>query len=114
MTGNSGYRFEYYLHLIKIPSHVDRESIYTSNLLVLNACMYVLSLAGQARLLYILATSSSRVASARSRSSKVLKVLVTRLSLQGKPPQFSGSCLGAYHCPESVVPVAWLRDGITV
>ena len=28
MTGTSGYRFEYDLHLIKIPSHLDRESIY--------------------------------------------------------------------------------------
>ena len=26
---DTGYRFEYHLHLIKIPSHVDRESIYT-------------------------------------------------------------------------------------
>ena len=26
--GTSGYRFEYYLHLIKIPSHLNRESIY--------------------------------------------------------------------------------------
>ena len=28
VTGTSGYRFEYDLHLIKIPSHLDRESIY--------------------------------------------------------------------------------------
>ena len=31
MTGTSGYRFEYHLHLIKIPSHVDRESICHGN-----------------------------------------------------------------------------------
>ena len=29
VTGTSCYRFEYNLHLIKIPSHVSRESIYT-------------------------------------------------------------------------------------
>ena len=29
MTGTSRYRFEYDLHLIKIPLHLDRESIYT-------------------------------------------------------------------------------------
>ena len=29
VTGTSGYRFEYNLHLIKIPSHLNRESIYT-------------------------------------------------------------------------------------
>ena len=29
MTGTSGYCFEYNLHLIKIPSHLNRESIYT-------------------------------------------------------------------------------------
>ena len=29
MTGTAGYRFEYNLHLIKIPSHLDRESMYT-------------------------------------------------------------------------------------
>ena len=29
MTGTSGCRFEYDLHLIKIPSHLDRESIYS-------------------------------------------------------------------------------------
>ena len=28
VTGTSGYRFEYNLHLIKIPSHLNRESIY--------------------------------------------------------------------------------------
>ena len=28
VTGTSSYRFEYDLHLIKIPSHLDRESIY--------------------------------------------------------------------------------------
>ena len=27
VTGTSGYRFEYDLHLIKIPSHLDRESV---------------------------------------------------------------------------------------
>ena len=26
VTGTSGYRFEYHLHLIKIPTHVDREA----------------------------------------------------------------------------------------
>ena len=29
MTRTSCYRFEYNLHIIKIPSHLDRESIYT-------------------------------------------------------------------------------------
>ena len=29
MTGTSGYRFEYHLHHIKIPSH-DRETIYST------------------------------------------------------------------------------------
>ena len=65
---------------------------YTSSLLTclyLNACMYVLSLAGQARLLYILAISSSRVASARSLPSEVL---VT----PGKPPKFLVSCPGYF------------------
>ena len=28
VTVTSGYHFEYDLHLIKIPSHLDRESIY--------------------------------------------------------------------------------------
>ena len=28
VTGTSGYHFEYNLHLIKIPSHLNRESIY--------------------------------------------------------------------------------------
>ena len=30
-TGTSGYRFEYYLHLIKFPSQLNRESIYTGS-----------------------------------------------------------------------------------
>ena len=30
VTGTSGYRFEYNLHLIKIPSHINREITYTS------------------------------------------------------------------------------------
>ena len=30
VTGISSYRFEYYLHLIKIPSHLNHESIYTT------------------------------------------------------------------------------------
>ena len=37
MTGTSGYHFEYDLHLIKIPSHLDRESIY--NFCGLQACV---------------------------------------------------------------------------
>ena len=32
VTGTSGYRFEYDLHLIKIPSHLDRESIYREHI----------------------------------------------------------------------------------
>ena len=29
VTGTAGYRFEYNLPLIKIPSHLNRESMYT-------------------------------------------------------------------------------------
>ena len=38
VTGTSGYRFEYNLHLIKIPSHLDRESIYSD---YYSVCMHL-------------------------------------------------------------------------
>ena len=37
MTGTSCYRFGYHLHLIKIPLHVDRESIYRRCKLIIKA-----------------------------------------------------------------------------
>ena len=37
VTGTSGYCFEYNLHLIKIPSHLNRESIY---ILMETTCLY--------------------------------------------------------------------------
>ena len=35
MTGTSGYHFEYSLHPIKIPSHLDRESYKSTSLYII-------------------------------------------------------------------------------
>ena len=42
VTGTSAYRFEYNLYLIKIPSHVNRESITTKAMqlkLITSGCL---------------------------------------------------------------------------
>ena len=54
VTGTSGYCFEYDLHLINIPSHLDCESIYTP------CCIYVDTYSSTSESLAISSSSTER------------------------------------------------------